>query len=80
MAFKARHARRLNEVRDALAEALQARNDAIAAAWRDGAGLREIAREVGISHVAVRKLLARTGVREPEDTKEREERRGHWYG
>lgn len=64
MALAPRHARALREARDALADAEQAREDAIVAAWRSGSGsLREIGYEVGLSHVGVSKLLERLGVR-----------------
>lgn len=55
--------RRLNEARDELQESMDARDDAIAAAWKAGGSLTEIAHEVGMSHPGVSKLLARMGVR-----------------
>jgi DNA-directed RNA polymerase specialized sigma24 family protein len=57
------HAQRLGAVRGALAEAHQAREDAITLAWLDGASLREIAGAVGMTHSGVSRLLARSGVR-----------------
>jgi DNA-binding transcriptional regulator LsrR (DeoR family) len=55
--------RRLHEVRDEHAEAVKAREDAIVAAYEAGGGMREIADEVGFSHVGISKLLERLGVR-----------------
>ena len=55
--------RRLNDARDQHEEAVQAREDAIVAAYRAGGGMNEIGKEVGFSHVGVSKLLARLGVR-----------------
>lgn len=58
------HARRLEEVRNALEEAQQAREDAIVLAWMQGASLREIAQAVGMTHSGVSRLLTRAGIRE----------------
>lgn len=58
-------ARLLEERRDALAEAQQARDDAIIEAYNAGGGLNEIARHVGMSQRGVSKLLERLGVRKP---------------
>lgn len=58
-------ARRLQEVAEQLAEAQQAREDAIVEAFKLGGGMREIADEVGMSHRGVAKLLERLGLRRP---------------
>lgn len=55
---------RLNQVRDNLAASLQAREEAIIAAYRAGGGMNEIANEVGMSYVGVARMLERLGVRE----------------
>lgn len=62
--------RRLNEARDAVDEAVQAREDAIVAAYEAGGSLNEIANEVGYSHVGISKLLERLGVRRRDMTVE----------
>jgi DNA-binding CsgD family transcriptional regulator len=62
--------RRLNDARDAHDEAVQAREDAIVAAYKAGGGMREIADQVGFSHPGVSKLLERLGVRRRDMTAE----------
>lgn len=71
---------RLNEVRDQLEDAKQARDDAVVAAWRKGASLREVGQEVNLSVVGVSKLLERMGVRKRLHGPEHEQNRGHWWG
>jgi IS30 family transposase len=56
--------RRLEEARETYQDAVQAREDACAEAFRKGASLREIAETVGMSHQGVSKMLERMGVRQ----------------
>lgn len=55
--------RRLEEVGEAYAEAVQAREDAIVDAYRKGGGMREIGEACGMSHGGVAKMLQRLGER-----------------
>jgi DNA-binding NarL/FixJ family response regulator len=62
--------RRLHEAQEQVDEAIQAREDAIVAAYEAGGSLYEIANEVGYSHVGISKMLARLGVRRRDMTLE----------
>lgn len=55
--------KRLEEARQQLEDAQRAREQACAAAFKDGASLNEIAWAVGMSHEGVSKMLDRMGVR-----------------
>lgn len=68
------HARRLREIRESYDDLLQAREDAIVEAWKAGGGMREIADEIGMSHVGVSKMLQRLGLRTPWTTLDAEQR------
>lgn len=61
--LRPKYAALLRERTEAKDEAIAAFEDAIAEAWRSGASLGEIARELGWSHTGVSNLLARNGVR-----------------
>lgn len=58
-----KHAKLLQERAQALAEAQEAYEDAMTEVFHAGAGIREIAREVGRDHSHVSRLLERIGVR-----------------
>jgi IS30 family transposase len=57
--------REMNDCRDRWHQADADRERLVVAAWKAGGGIREIAVEVGMSHVGVSKMLQRLGVREP---------------
>ena len=79
MALSYHHVKRLRDAAQAADEAREAKEDAIVAAYKAGGGMREIAREVGMDHVSISKMLQRLGAREPKQTAEelRRELDGH---
>jgi hypothetical protein len=57
--------REMNDCRDRWRQADADRERLVVAGWKAGGGIREIAVEVGMSHVGVSRMLNRLGVRKP---------------
>lgn len=58
-------AKKLTHLANAAARNTKERNETIAAAFREGASMREIARAVGMTHPGVRSILIRDGIYVP---------------